>query len=250
MELVIPSYPFSEWEKLFLKTKKCKNLNKNLPINYKIMPICIDDYKKYNDDPKCIFKNNIDYIEILDNKSKFGKYMLNNFPENTPPTIYYNFDDETFYDEKLVSTNMIIKPNKGHASIGIKRINTINITEIHNHIVQTFIENTIYYSSHFLVMNGVILNKIFFYSDYKYPNNIKVGKIKFYQITEKLDIDDSIFDKIFCNLNYSGFACPEFIIHNNKIIIFEINSRPGGSLVSNDLYLNLFLDTLNKNYSK
>jgi hypothetical protein len=67
-----------------------------------------------------------------------------------------------------------------------------------------------------------------------------------YKITEKLVVDDSIFEKIFNDLNYSGFACPDFIIYNEKITIFEINPRPGGSLVANITYLNLFLDTLNE----
>ncbi len=239
MELFIPSFPFSDWRKHFLQTKKCTLVNKN-----KIMPLCIDDYIKYNNDPNCIFINNIENIEMLDNKSTFGKYMLTNFPENTPPIVFYHFDNDIYYNELLVTDNMIKKPNKGYASIGIERITKFDKNEIKNNIIQTFIENEIYYSGHFLVLNGTILKKIYFYSDYKYSNGIKIGKIKNYKITEKLEIDDTIFDKIFSNLKYSGFACPEFIIHNDKIIIFEINPRAGGSLVSNKIYLNLFLDKL------
>ena len=56
--------------------------------------------------------------------------------------------------------------------------------------------------------------------------------------------DDIIFSCIFNDLNYSGFACADFTIHNNKIIIFEINPRPGGSLIHNEKYLNIFLDKL------
>jgi hypothetical protein len=64
MELFIPSFPFSDWRKHFLQTKKCTLINKN-----KIMPLCIDDYIKYNNDSNCIFINNIENIEMLDNKS-------------------------------------------------------------------------------------------------------------------------------------------------------------------------------------
>lgn len=246
MELIIPSFPFPDWEPHFLLTKKCKRMTKHLPPKYKILPLHIEDYKKYNDDPNCIFKNNIKNIEILDNKSKFGKYMLTNFYNNTPPTIFYNFDDETYYNEQLISNDMIIKPNNGYASIGVERLTSFNKDDLKNHIVQRFINNEIYYSGHFLIQNGVIIKKIYFYSDYKYPNGIKIGKIKNYKIKETLDIDDSIFEKIFSNLNYSGFACPEFIIHENNIIIFEINPRLGGSLVFNSTYLNLFLDSIRK----
>jgi len=246
MQLIIPSFPFRDWKYHFLLTKKCNLLHKGISPNSKLIPICVKDYIIYNNHPNNVFINNLENIEILDNKSKFGKYMLNFFTDNTPPTVYYNIDDEIYYNEKLISKNMIKKTNKGWSSFGVERITYFNINELKNHIVQTYIENDEYFCGHFLVLNGKILNKIYFYSSYKFPNGIKKGKIIDYKITEKLVVDDSIFEKIFNDLNYSGFACPDFIIYNEKITIFEINPRPGGSLVANITYLNLFLDTLNE----
>ena len=250
MELIIPSFPFPDWSYNFLATKKCDYLRKEIPPNCKLIPLSVNDYILYNNHPNNVFKNNLEVIDILDNKSKFGKYMLTKFKANSPEIVYYNIDDETYYDETLVTDNMIKKPNKGHSSIGIERISTLNLSELKNHIVQNYIQNETYYSGHFLVLNGIVIKKVYFYSSYKYPNGIKKGKIVSYKTTEKLDIDDSVLHNIFKDLNYSGFACPEFIIHENKIIIFEINPRPGGSLVCNKIYLNLFMDSLKENLIK
>jgi predicted ATP-grasp superfamily ATP-dependent carboligase len=49
---------------------------------------------------------------------------------------------------------------------------------------------------------------------------------------------------IFDNLKYSGFACIDFTIKNSNIIIFEINPRPGGSLIYNKKYFDKFIDTI------
>lgn len=49
---------------------------------------------------------------------------------------------------------------------------------------------------------------------------------------------------IFDNLKYSGFACIDFTIKNENIIIFEINPRPGGSLIYNKKYFDKFIDTI------
>jgi predicted ATP-grasp superfamily ATP-dependent carboligase len=79
-------------------------------------------------------------------------------------------------------------------------------------------------------MNGKIIDKVYFYNTNNDKNLIKKGKIIDYQITEELS-DDLIFNLIFDNLKYSGFACIDFTIKNNNIFIFEINPRPGGSLI-------------------
>ena len=66
-----------------------------------------------------------------------------------------------------------------------------------------------------------------------------------YNNTEKISIKaQKIVDQIFKDLNYSGFAVCDFIIVNDRIVIFEINPRPGGSLIHNEKYLNIFLDKL------
>lgn len=64
-----------------------------------------------------------------------------------------------------------------------------------------------------------------------------------YQIKQNMQ-NDNIFNKIFKKLDYSGFACANFIINSNKILIFEINPRIGGSLIHNKEYFMKFLNKL------
>lgn len=80
------------------------------------------------------------------------------------------------------------------------------------------------------------------------PNifSIKTGAIVNYEVLNNIDVDDDIYDTLFSNLKFSGFACSDLIIVNGKIIIFEINPRIGGSLIANKTYFNIFLDKLSK----
>jgi predicted ATP-grasp superfamily ATP-dependent carboligase len=246
--LIIDIIP--EWEKFLNKSDKyiCikdADINNYDKEQFKIMPIYVIDYFKYNNYENNIFKNNLSNIELLDNKSQFAKYMGINFPNYIPKTYYYNFNSETFISETLPFEKMIMKPNVNFAGKGIKIFNNKN--QMYNevkkdHIIQKFIPHTNCFVGHFLVLNGMIHKKIYFSS--KTRNNILKGRITNYDIITNILIDDDIFNKIFNNLNYSGFACADFIIINNTIIIFEINPRPGGSLIHNEKYFNIFVDKL------
>jgi predicted ATP-grasp superfamily ATP-dependent carboligase len=212
--------------------------------DYKIIPICVEDFITYNHIENNVFKNDYNNIEILNNKSKFGKYLLEYYPQNVPPIYYYNFGSETYINNNLPSNQkLILKPNVAFAAQGIRIIYGF-IPNIKEHIIQKYIDHTEYLVGHFLVLNGIIYEKVYFISQHKYNNGIKVGKIINYTVRHTINIDDSIFSKIFKNLNYSGFADADFIIHNDNIIIFEINPRPGGSLIFNSHYLNIFFEKL------
>ncbi len=154
-----------------------------------------------------------------------------------------------------------IKPNKGFAGANIQIINNIDYNNLpKNSIITKYIEHAglfqsdfvykiahvlddIYYTGHFLILNGKIIDKVYFYNTNDDKNLIKKGKIIDYNITEELS-NDSIFYMIFNNLKYSGFACIDFTIKNDNIIIFEINPRPGGSLIYNKKYFDKFIDTI------
>jgi predicted ATP-grasp superfamily ATP-dependent carboligase len=259
MKLLIHTLPFKEWLPNLNDCEQCIKYVDDT--EYKIMPICVNDYIKFNDYSNNIFKNNLENIHILNNKSKFCKYMLSKWRDNIPFTYYYNFDKEIYINDSIILyPKMIQKVNtecggNGISIIDITNILDKNITILYilynvpciktNQIIQKYIQHEVYYVGHFLVLNGIIYNKIYFASN----NNkndifIKKGSITNYDIQENISIDDSIFGEIFNDLNYSGFACSDFIIENNKIIIFEINPRPGGSLIGNKKYLNNFLDKL------
>ena len=267
MKILIVNYQGGKWCDVIRHCNNCicidesslDNYNKQ---NYKLLPIFIDEFVKYNHIENNIFRNTLENIHLLNNKGKFAKYMLTYFPENIPLTYYYNFDNEYFIN---ISTNnndiinennntsyslhdkMIIKPIEEMGGKGVQIIHTFENNIKMNYIIQQYIEHVEYYAGHFLVFTGVIYNKVFFMSSEKNREGIKCGAITNYKISNELSVDDTIFRTIFTNLNYSGICCVDFTIKNDKIIIFEINPRPGGSLLLNETYFNHFVDTLLEN---
>ena len=92
--------------KIVFSTSKEFKYNLN---NYLIIPISIDQYNTYNTHPNNVFKNNnLENINILNNKSKFGKYMMENFIDNIPVVYYYNFDNETYKNDTIINNNSTI----------------------------------------------------------------------------------------------------------------------------------------------
>jgi predicted ATP-grasp superfamily ATP-dependent carboligase len=250
MKLLILLIPFTDWDAYIEKCKNCicithNDICKYDKSEYKIMPICVSDYIKYNTFENNIFKNILENVDALNNKSKFGKYMLNHFPEYIPNIYYYNFNNETYGNTDVaLNKKMIYKPNVNYSSNGIKIIYSFENAILKNCIIQEYIDHVEYFVGHFLVLNGIIYSKVYFSSTKKIDTGIKCGCIKDYITSLEISIDDNIFSKIFNNLNYSGFASADFIINNGSIVIFEINPRPGGSLIKNDVYFNIFIDKL------
>jgi len=255
--------PFEDWSPLIKQNKKIRFFKYNDILKhpklklevckYKIISISVDNYKMFNNFKNNIFINNLDNIDLLDNKSKFSEYMLINYKNNYAETYYYNYNDIVFINKPTENeNNFIVKPNIGCGGNDIKIINKIDYNNLpKNSIINKYIEHDTYYAGHFLALNGKIINKVYFYNTNNAKNFIKKGKIINYKVTEKLldIVDDLIFDSIFDNLKYSGFACIDFIINNKNIIIFEINPRPGGSLIYNKKYFDKFIDTIILNYS-
>ena len=251
---IIPRVLFLDWKQSLFKlnyigyVKYIDNdtyVSNYLKNNIKLLPLDINSYTKYNNYENNIFKNNLDNIDILENKSKFCKYMLANFNSYIPKTYYYNFDNETYIIDNFMNDEkekLIQKDNYGNSASNIKIVYNIE-PNLKNHIIQKYVEHKEYYVGHFLVLNGIILNKIYFYSNNKNENGILKGAIQNYNIKQNIT-NDTIFNKIFKNLDYSGFACADFIINNNKILIFEINPRIGGSLIHNKEYFIKFLHKL------
>jgi glutathione synthase/RimK-type ligase-like ATP-grasp enzyme len=154
-KLLIVTIPFPDWEDIIrvnphLLIRNGQILGKN------ILPICQSDYFYKNS----IFKNTKETIDVLDNKSRFGKYMLQHFPEYIPTIYYYQFLDERYVrlpeNEKLIQ-----KPNTGCGGTGITIVEHIDTT-LKDHIVSKYIKHKTYYVGHFLVNKGVIYEKVFF----------------------------------------------------------------------------------------
>jgi predicted ATP-grasp superfamily ATP-dependent carboligase len=239
-KLLIITIPFPDWEDS-LKNNEHIIIRKGQIHGKYILPIYKSDYFYKNS----IFKNTKENIELLDNKSKFGKYMLHHFPESIPTIFYYHFSNQTYTNNSIIPKKLIQKPNVGCGGTGITIVDHIN-TRLKNHIISEYIEHETYYTGHFLIHNGILLEKVFFCSSHPYKNGIKTGRIINYTVLPELLVDDSIFTKIFGNLCYSGFADCDFTIVYNRILIFEINPRPGGSLIHNKVCFNKFIDTVMK----
>lgn len=244
--------PFKDWKATFHQHTKLvyvdemPNLEKGTEAESdRILPLTMDNYIRFNEHPRCIFKNNLGNIDILHNKSKFAEYMMRMFIENIPPVYYYNYENITYRHPSVNALNekMIQKPN---TCFGGKRIKIVHAIPraLKNIIVSKYIEHTQYFCGHFLVVNGTICKKLYFSILKKNTKDIQKGPVENYTIHDELEVDDTIFQKIFSNLSYSGFACADFIIHENTILIFEINPRPGGSLVRNVEQFGAFLDHL------
>ena len=118
-----------------------------------------------------------------------------------------------------------------------------------NRVISKYIDHTVYYVGHFIVKNGQIIKKIYFRTHNNDPLLIKCGAITDFDILNNLGLyNDDIYSNIFTKLNYSGFACADFTIIDNNIIIFEINSRIGGSLFTHSSIAYDFFKVLIDNF--
>ena len=136
---------------------------------------------------------------------------------------------------------MIIRNNYGSGGQHTYKIN--KILKADNILISKYIYHDTNYVGHFLVNKGIIIKKCYFYAENNFI--IKMGKIVDYNIKYDIDIKyEDIIEQIFLKLEYSGFACIDFTIYDNNIILFEINPRLGGSLVSNTDVFITFIEKL------
>jgi predicted ATP-grasp superfamily ATP-dependent carboligase len=247
MKLYIINAPFDNWKfhlynNFYVKyIENYHDLDKSS--DYKIIPICQNDFVRYTS-KELLFTNDTTIVNILNNKGLFAKFMMQYFNEYIPKTIYFNVNDKEIYDSKITLQKMIQKPTLGYASQNTKIIN--EITKNKNIVVSECIIHDVIYVGHFLFVNNTLIDKIYFYKNIN-KNCIYKGLIRQYKVCNELFCDDGIFIEIFKKLGYSGFSCIDFTICNNKIYIFEINPRIGGSLIFNIKYLNKFLYSLVSN---
>jgi hypothetical protein len=237
---------------------------------YYLLPICINDYIEYNNHPLNIFKNNfIKNLHILNNKSLFAKYMLTNHVDSIPPIIAYQVTDEFFVNQPIIdqfspSDRLIYRPNQGVGGSGtyimdelptdLKAATLFTKGSVANSryidhnstygIISKYIPHTSDWVGHFLVIGGYIIDKIYYTAAITTP--FRGGAIKDYTVYNTLPVSDQCFYQLFRKFWYSGFACADFIIDDGLIKIFEINPRPGGSLVNHPSHFTRFLETLER----
>jgi glutathione synthase/RimK-type ligase-like ATP-grasp enzyme len=241
---------FTDWNKYLEKYGIISNIDNYKIINYivaknnikLIIPITINQHIYLNNHKSLIccktLINSINTLLICNNKYEFSEYMNKNFSDNIPKT--YNINN--------ILLPAIIKPILTNSGKGCKLILTQkNIQNLNNnlsiknklnnneYIIQEYIDDVDLYSGHFLIINGIIKFDKYYIEQFK-GNFISKGKMNNYK---KCIIDKShryVFEELFNKLKYNGFACADFKIKNNKLKIFEINPRLGGTIIyDNDL---------------
>jgi hypothetical protein len=240
---------FANWRTCIPKYADVQHVTRHYKIpnqpDHKIILLDVNDRFLYGWSENAIFKMDMSNIDILNNKCLFAKYMMEHFPDNIPTTISIYTKTINYLNPNVSSSKMIEKDAVNYAGRGISIIKALKMRKI-NTVVSEYINHNEYYSGHFLIYKGEILKNIFFKGSNDDPNLIRKGPITSYQVVESNDMqaDMSVFEKLFKDLNYSGFACPEFTIVDKKIVMFEINPRPGGSLIANEKYCKEFFQEI------
>lgn len=184
-------------------------------------------------------------IELFNNKIEFEKFMIVNKLDEYIPT---------HYTSKNIKYPCIIKPSigtSGHNVYIIKNKNDINQIKIKNvilsnsYVIQEYIESNYFYVCHLLCNNGeIIIGKTYISQKHK-SFEILNGVVKNYTSRDVTHEEKHVFEEILKNVNYCGMCCIDYDYNYcNKIKIFEINPRFGGSLISNNDDLLLFLETI------
>jgi hypothetical protein len=228
------------------------NFNDIKHINPKIIPITLLHNNLYYNNSIFNLSTNKYYlynIKMLNNKTLFAEFMMNNFNKNIPLTYYFNYKNKTYINENFINSDKKIK--KANNSAGGKRIEIIynidlNMKDI---IISKYHEHSIFYVGHYLVKNGKIIEQMYLSQNNNDPNYIHKGAVKKYTILEDNGYSEfNIFNKIFEKINYTGFACSDFIMENNNVLVFEINPRMGGSMRKDKKILNKFWNAIVSNF--
>jgi hypothetical protein len=252
--------------------EKSNKSNDKISDKIKIIPLTIDDMISYNNDKRLLFRSTIETINTLNDKSYFSCFMMKYFTKNYPKVYYldskyikYVCNDKNHFHKK----KMIIRPNLYYGGIGAKIIYDFNCN-LRNVVITQYLDHNEYYVGHFFVMNGEIKKQVYFKAqtggepDFILRCPITRNKIECIERIERIEcvehrecVDDiknnhlygrdvNVFSEIFQKLNYSGFACADFIIVDKTIIVFEINPRPGGSLFDREDICRDFFDLITR----
>lgn len=225
---------------IFVRDFETDDLNKiismhNIEI---IIPMSFIDYniaKKSVGNILILFPDEITY-ELLNNKLEFTKWMCDKFPSMIP-RVYY-LDGLKIAD---ISFPAISKPIYSSNGQKIKIYHDLKSFESNNDklIIQKFIKYEYEYGGFFLCANGKIIN--YRILKYKYPKfHIKQKNFPTNSsCVKKFPIE--LFEPIIFELGYSGGINFDFKYNEskNKIYIFEINPRFGGSAFTNNFIYDL-----------
>jgi glutathione synthase/RimK-type ligase-like ATP-grasp enzyme len=149
------------------------------------------------------------------------------------PKTFISYDEFVYYNSD--SNLFIIKPYFGVNGSNMLIVKSLDVSSFNQNIVQEHIPNNEQYVSHIFAIDGIIKKCI----TYKYSHDkeihinqypVNTGNISNYFVNAEII---EIFEQFLKPELYTGICNIDFIIVNEKPIIFEINPRLGGSLVRN-----------------
>jgi glutathione synthase/RimK-type ligase-like ATP-grasp enzyme len=198
-----------------------------------------DNYDILHQNVKYIFYNkNKQTIDLLNDKHKFNTFLKNNNFSNYLPVTYISCINNkqlmhTKYDFPCIYKLCI---SSGGASSYVIETKSQLFKELldktKNYVIQEYISGSYEYSAHMYVLDGIIKFSKFYCTHNDKKNYIQKGRMITYDSVFTPSYINVIQD-IFTKLNYTGFACVDYKLKNNNPKIFEINPRPGATIVSN-----------------
>lgn len=232
----------------FINKKNLLELINKYKINL-IIPLSFEDmYLVSNSNIECEYLSPNDYNDIinLDDKCKFIKYFIDNNLDKYLPKTYEIKSKDIQYNKPIIYP-AIQKINIGFGGNGIYLLKNKNdIKKINNYIIQEYIINKDEYGGHFVCKNGEIIFHKILKKNHNKDFYIEKGPMDEFEI---IDIDLCDFIIIFNKIKYTGACCVDFKYINNKIYIFEINPRFGGTLIENYIFIEFFSNLINS-YNK
>ncbi len=215
---------------------KTKGVNVVIPVTYLQMFFVIDHMEQMQQTgAKLLCCTNKETITAFDNKCEFVKLMQDIGCGDCVPKVYMAKSKGIEHDNG-VKFPCIFKLGvtcAGNGSMVCADNNTLNIRKKfyreRDYLVQEFISGPNEYSGHFCVVDGVVKWNTVYKSTNNNPFYVSRGKMEIYEKEPGMKFE--VFDQIFKQTNYNGFACIDFKIVNNRVKIFEINPRLGGTIV-------------------
>lgn len=214
-------------------------LDKNKTDKYLIFPIHLNDARILNNvNISNIFPSN-HIIDTFNHKKRFSDYVLANDLVKYIPNQYYHFIDSYKADNTLVIVKKGNQQCFGYG-VSIQKLCDLDKNTFDTSVVQEYIYDTTEYAAHCVCENGYIKTyNIFskkFTVDEKTPFILGVNCKYKYVTTKNAVIDKTYLDMLeqfILPSKYTGICCIDFKIKNNKVYIFEINPRVGGSIAGN-----------------
>jgi carbamoylphosphate synthase large subunit len=220
-------------------------INDNME-EYKIIPLfeCdmieLEFYKNVISPP-------VNLVKIFNDKKLFNEYVeklgLTEFIPKTYTVYEDMYDDEYGDSDKL----KIIKPPINCNGEFMEITKHVTRYQFQNNLVQEYIPKFHEYTSNIVMKDGKIICCISFKHMFKTDKEIKIYPINTSNYT-KIEIDRkyiNIMEKFL--VGYSGPCNVNYLIVDEKIKIFEINPRIGGTLIRNNTEdLSNFIDKMIK----